>query len=193
MSSICKIDINKTKALLCPIRLQHSNSEYPVPSSLLDTGATICHMTYPLWLIMGLNNVCWNSNPEICKLMGISSSDDMTFETLPLVSTVSILGDGSHVKVYEFRLDAIELGKPTLGFNHVIKFENITVRLINRKDPDFIVGWNVLKYLQPSYDPSPDNAIYQFELTEKGQRFFIQDRYEKVNNHMQNMFNFKQG
>jgi len=192
MNSICRIDISKTKTLLCPVQLQHNKTEYPVRSALLDTGATICHMTYPLWLIMGLNEACWNRNSELCKLMGIASPNDMTFDTLPFISTVSILGDGSHVKVFEFRLDALELGKPSLGFNHSIKFENITVRLINRKDPDFIVGWNVLKYLQPSYDPSPDKAIYQFELTDKGRRFFIQDRDNKVNNYMHSMFNYQQ-
>ena len=135
MSSICRVDIGKTKTLLCPIYLRHENAEYPVDFSLLDTGATICHMTYPLWLMMGLNKLCWESNSELCKLMGIASPEEMTFDNLPLVSTISILGDGSHVKVFEFKLDAIELGRPSLGFNHSIKFENITVRLINRKDP----------------------------------------------------------
>jgi hypothetical protein len=125
--------------------------------------------------------------------MGIASSDKMIFDNLPLVSTISILGDGTHVKVFEFKLDALELGKPSLGFNHSIKFENITVRLINRKDPDFIVGWNVLKYLQPTYDPAPSASVYQLELTEKGHQLFIQDRDNKVNNYMQNMFNYQQG
>jgi hypothetical protein len=97
------------------------------------------------------------------------------------------------VKVFEFRLDSLELGKPSLGFNHSIVFNNITVRLINRKDSDFIVGWNVLKYLKPTYDPSPMNLIYQLELTDNGSRLLQQDRSDKVNNFMQNMFNYQQG
>ena len=125
--------------------------------------------------------------------MGISSPEKMTFDNLPLISTVSILGDGSQVKVFEFRLDALELGKPSLGFNHSIILNDITVRLINRKDSDFIVGWNVLKYLKPTYDPSPTNLIYQLELTDNGSQLLQQDRNDKVNNCMQSMFNYQQG
>ena len=192
MSSICRIDISKTSTLLCPVHLRHDNAERPVRAALFDTGATICHMTYPLWLIMGLNKVCWDNNPKLCKLMGIASPNEMTFDTLPLVSTISVLGDGSHVKVYEFKLDALELGRPSLGFGHSIKFENITVRLINRKDHDFIVGWNVMKYLRPTYDPSPFASLYQFELTERGYQLFIQDRDNNINNYMKSMFNYQQ-
>ena len=193
MASICKIDISKTKNLFCPVKLRHENLELAVRSSLIDSGATICHMTYPLWLRMRLHEACWNSNTQLCKLMGIASPEELTFDNLPLVSTVSILGDGSQVKVFEFRLDELELGKPSLGFNHSIVLENITVRLIDRKDSDFIIGWNVLKYLKPTYDPSPSNLIYQLELTDKGNQLLQQDRHEKVNNHMQSMFNYQQG
>ena len=98
----------------------------------------------------------------------------------------------SQVKVYEFRLDKLEIGRPSLGFNHSVILENITVRLINRKDFDFIVGWNVLKYLQPTYKPSPENLIYQLELKEDGRQLFKQDRANKINNHMQSMFVYRQ-
>jgi len=192
MASICKVDVTQTHVLLCPVRLRHESKEYPVDFSLLDSGATICHMTYPLWLHMGLHEVCWNANPQLCKLMGFNKPSDMTFETLPLTSTYSILGDGSRVKVYEFRLDAVELGKPSLGFNHSIKMENITVRLINRVGSDFFVGWNILKYLKPDYDPSIVSAVYQLSLTENGRQLFNQDRHDKVNNHMQTMFQFQE-
>jgi len=192
MGSICRIDINKTNTLLCPVKLEHNNAEFSVNSALLDTGATICHMTYPLWLRMGLHEACWNSNPQLCKLMGINSPSEMVFERLPLISTVSILGDGSQVKVYEFRLDAVELGRPKIGFNHSILFENITVRLINRRDSDFIVGWNILKYLKPDYDPSVASSVYQLALTQNGEQLLQQDRHDKINNHMQTMFQFRE-
>jgi len=193
MASICKIDVRKTKNLFCPIKLRHGKLTLSMNAALLDSGASICHMTYPLWLRMGLHETCWNNNAQLCKLMGISAPDNMTFDNLPLASTISILGDGSQVKVYEFRLDAIELGKPSLGFNHSIPFDNITVRLINRKDSDFIVGWNILKYLKPTYDPSPTNLTYQLELTDSGRQLFQQDRIDKANNFMQHMFNYRQG
>jgi len=193
MAFICKIDVRKTKNLFCPVKIRHDNLELSINSGLLDSGATICHMTYPLWLRMGLHVTCWNNNPQLCKLMGITSPDKMMFDNLPLVSTVSILGDGSQVKVFEFRLDGLELGKPSLGFNHSIPFDNITVRLINRKDSDFIVGWNIIKYLKPTYDPSPMDLTYQLELTDGGRQLFQQDRNDKVNNYMRSMFNYKQG
>ena len=192
LATICKIDVSKTNMLFCPIKLRHGEAEYPVSLALLDTGAAICHMTYPLWLNMGLHDVCWNNNPQLCKLMGIASPGDITFDNLPLVSAVSTLGDGSKVKVYEFRLDALELGKASIGFNHTIVVEDITIRLINRKDSDFIVGWNVLKYLKPTYTPAPSNLIYQFELTDTGRQLFEQDRQNKIANHMQSIFNYQQ-
>ena len=192
MATTCKVDVSKTGMLFSPVKLTSGQSKYNVRASLLDTGATICHMTYTLWREMRLHEACWNNNPSICKLMGLSSAEDMTFNNLPLISGVSILGDGSHAKVYEFKLDSLEIGKPTLGFNHSIILDNITVRLINRKDSNFIVGWNVLKYLQPTYNPSPTQAIYNFTLTNEGLQLFQQDRNNKINNFMQSMFDYRQ-
>ena len=191
MSSICRIDVSKTHNLLSPIKITHGQSDYPLDLALFDSGAAICHMTYGLWRWMKLHEACWNGNPSLCKLMGFASANDMIFDTLPLNTTYSILGDGSPVKVYEFRLDKLELGKPTLGFNHSIILDNITVRLINRKDLDFIVGWNVLKYLTPTYHPSTTSLLYQLELEEAGHQLFLQDRARKVSNHMQSMFNYR--
>ena len=84
-----------------------------------------------------------------------------------------------------------EHGRASLGFNHKIDFENITVRVIDRKDSDFIVGWNVLKYLKPTYDPSPSDLVYQLELTDNGRKILEQDRQNKIANHMQSMFNYQ--
>jgi|GEM_PF-7035559 len=64
MASICRIDVRTTKNLFCPVKLRHENLELSVNSGLLDTGATICHITYPLWLRMKLHEACWNNNPQ---------------------------------------------------------------------------------------------------------------------------------
>ena len=190
LAFICRFSTSKTNMLFCPVRLTCGGSEQIVRLSLLDTGAGICHMTYPMWLNMGLDKICWNNNPQVCKLMGINSPEDMTFDTLPLVSTISVLGDGSEVKVYEIRMDKLQLGLPSLGFNHRIVLENITVRLINRDHAAFIVGWNVLKYLEITYSPSLSEAICQLTLTDVGLHLLKSDRKNKINNCMQNMFNY---
>ena len=124
--------------------------------------------------------------------MGISSPDKMEFDKLPLTSTISILGDGSEARVYEFRLDTLVLGKPSLGFNHTIALENITIRLINRNNSAFIVGWNVLKYLDVIYAPTLNESIYQLSYKEDGRQLFQQDCQNKIANYMQNMFNYQQ-
>lgn len=174
--------------LLCPVKLTCGTSEHISHLSLLDTGAGICHMTYPLWLNMQLHKICWNNNPQLCKLMGIESFDKMTFDTLPLISTISVLGDGSLAKVYEIKLDKLQLGLPSLGFNHCIELDNVTVRLINQDHAAFIVGWNVLKYLDIQYNPSQFNC--QLTLTDAGKQFFREERRNGISNYMQNMFNY---
>jgi hypothetical protein len=179
--------------LLCPIKITCGQSEHIARYSLLDTGAGMCHMTYRMWIDMGLHKICWNANPTLCKLMGLDTPDDMSFDRLPLTATYSVLGDGSQVKVYEFRLDKLQLGLPKLGFNHCIIMDNITVRLINAEDADFIVGWNVLKYLESHYTPSLIDPMCQLTLTSDGQQLFTHDRRNKLSNHMQSMFNFQQG
>jgi len=153
----------------------------------------MCHMTYRMWIDMGLHKICWNANPTLCKLMGLNTSEDMTFDRLPLTATYSVLGDGSQVKVYEFRLDKLQLGLPRLGFDHCIVMDNITVRLINAEDADFIVGWNVLKYLDIHYVASLTSPVCQLTLTDEGLQLFRHDRQNKTNNQMQSMFNYKQG
>jgi hypothetical protein len=146
-----------------------------------------------MWIDMGLHKICWNANSTLCKLMGLNTPEDMTFDLLPLMATYSVLGDGSQVKVYEFRLDKLQLGLPKLGYNHCIVMDNITVRLINTEDADFIIGWNVLKYLEVHYIPSLTDPMCRLTLTPDGQQLFLHDRQNKLANHMQSMFNFRQG
>ena len=190
MASICRIIASKCNILFCPVRLKCGNAEHNIPFSLLDTGAGICHMTYPLWLNMKLNISCYHNNPQLCNRMGINTPDGMTFDTLPLMSATSTLGDGSQAKVYEIKMDDIQLGLPSLGFNHSINLENITVRLINHDRATFIIGWNVLKYLEINYYPSPDESVCQLSFTENGRKLLEHDRTGKINNYMLSMFNY---
>jgi hypothetical protein len=178
--------------LLCPVKLTCGQSEHIARYSLLDTGAGVCHMTYRMWLDMRLHEICWNNNPTLCRLMGINTPDEMEFDTLPLVSTTSILGDGSEAKVYEIKIDKLQLGIPKLGFNHCIELENITVRLINLDRASFIIGWNVLKYLDIHYTPSLSNPSCQLTLTDEGLTLFHHERQNKIANFMQSMFNYSQ-
>jgi len=123
--------------------------------------------------------------------MGINSPKEMKFDTLPLITTTSILGDGSEAKVYEIKMDKLQLGLPKLGFNNCIELENITVRLIDRDHAAFIIGWNVLKYLEIHYCPSLTEPNCQLTLTGVGQQLFAQDRQNKISNYMQSMFNYQ--
>ena len=43
---------------------------------LLDSGAGVCHITYALWCLLGMNEVCYNDNPQLLNLMGIKSADE---------------------------------------------------------------------------------------------------------------------
>ena len=125
LASICKFSTTKTNMLLCPIKITCGQSEHVARFSLLDTGAGMCHMTYHMWIDMGLHKLCWNASPTLCKLMGLHTPEDMSFDRLPLTATYSVFGDGSRVKVYEFRLDKLQLGLPKLGFNHCHQEEGI--------------------------------------------------------------------
>ena len=78
-----------------------------------------------------------------------------------------------------------------LTSRYLIPGRHITVRLINRKDLDFIVGWNVMKYLTPTYHPSTTSQLYQLELEEAGHQLFLKDRANNISNHMQSMFNYR--
>jgi hypothetical protein len=161
---------------------------------LLDTGAVICHMTYGLWLDMGLDEVCFNElrdTTEFFQHTSFRSPKDMTFEKLPLAEKVSELGNNFKVKVYEFRLDRLNIGIPQNNSDYIM-FENITVRLIDSPQQEFIVGWNVLKYLDIDYKPSINQSVCKLTLTEAGKALLHADRQNKRYNYMNNRFNYLQ-
>jgi len=174
------------------------NKAMEVPLALLDTGATMCHMTYPMWLRMKMDEMCWNANPSAFQRIGVNSIADITFENLPLIAEAVTLGNNKTAKIYDFRIDKLELGKLPL----TILLENITVSLIEADAPGFTIGWNVLKYLKTTYSPilpiDPQNPdldnmrinYYNLELTNEGQMLLMFDRYYDFSNNMQSMFNF---
>ena len=148
-------------------------------------------MTYGLWLDMGLDEVCFQSlqsNPSLFNALGFKSAKDMTFDTLPLVKKRSELGDDNESTVYEFRLDALQLGKKSIGNPNPIVVNNVTVRVIYSMKSKFIVGGNILKYLAVNYNPTISGALYNLYLTVEGRQFLEQDRQKNINNFMQSMF-----
>ena len=188
MASICKIDIQKARFLYGNIKLACSDKS-DERSALFDTGATICHISYGLWLDMGLDELLFNDNPSLMKLLGIRSKDDLAFDNLPMTAWTTILGNDTRVRTYEFCLDTLTLGVQSLS-HQPIHLKNITVRLIDSPELQFIVGWNVLKYLNIDYRASQKEAICKFELTDDGRLWLEDDRKNKIANFMTSRFNY---
>jgi len=192
VASIFEINIHQQSALYCPVELECGGYIQSFPNALLDTGAGMCHITYPLWTLSGFGKLCWDENKKLMQLMKIKSSDDLTFDTLPLTAKYSELGDNSKAKVYEFKVDKLTLGKISIGFPHNITLNNITVRIIDSDKHGFLVGWNVLKYLAITYNPSISKATYKFALTPDGENYLHQDRINGINNHLNHRFTYLQ-
>ncbi|MCL1997972.1 MAG: hypothetical protein FWG65_04310 [Turicibacter sp.] len=188
MVSTCKVDVHKKYLLYGETEIKCGGKSTARPS-LFDTGAGISHMSYGLWLEMGLDEVLFNDNPPLMHLLKINSKDDFTFDNLPMTAQESTLGDKTKIKVYEFCLDSLTLGVRSLG-SSPIHLENITVRLMSPLEADFFVGWNVLKYLKISYDPTPQSAVCTFELTHGGEMLLADDRKKRLANHMERRFNY---
>lgn len=201
VASVCRAEVKVGSSLLhIPVKVTCADKAIDVPLALLDTGATMCHMTYPMWLRMKLDEICWKANPHAFQCNGISSASDITFENLPLVADSVTLGNNTLAQIYDFRIDKLELGESP----HAILLENITVSLIDGDAPGFTVGWNVLKYLKTSYTPAlpfdinkaSSNEIvpnyYHIELTDVGKVLLEYDRHLHFSNYMQSMFEYNQ-
>ena len=188
MASICKIDIHKYRFLYGNAKLECADKTYE-KRSLFDTGATISHISYGLWKYMGLDELLFNDNPNLMKLLEIKSKDDLSFNNLPMTARASILGDDTRVRTYEFCLDTLTLGIQSLSYQP-IQLKNITVRLIDSPELQFIVGWNVLKYLNIDYRANQKEAICKFELTDDGRLWLEDDRKNKIANFMTSRFNY---
>jgi hypothetical protein len=172
----------------CPIRLTCGNVSRRLSDvSLIDTGAGTCHMTYPLWCMLGLDKVCFEERKDLCELLKIQSADDMTFEKLPLVHapSPSCLADGSEKSTYLFRLDKLVIEDKS---DNAIVLKNITVRLIDSETAKFIVGMNVLRYLDISYRPTQRESICFLSQSKDGADLMEHHRKTGISNTMNSTF-----
>ena len=66
-----KINVDITGILLLPVKIVCGQVTGFFSHSLLDTGAGLCHITYPAWRDIGMNELCFNDNQTLMNLMGI--------------------------------------------------------------------------------------------------------------------------
>ena len=161
MAYICKFDVNKARnrGFYCATTINSGGiSVLLQKTALLDTGATTCHMSFPLWCGLGFSLVCFRELKTEFGKIGVSSPDKMTFDTLPLKQFETILGNGIKTKTYEFRVDELILGDTSIS-SRPVKLANITIRIMDSPDYEFIIGLNVLRYLTIKYQPSASKSI----------------------------------
>jgi len=190
MAYICKFDVNKARnrGFYCTTTLKSGGvSVILQKTALLDTGATTCHMSFPLWCGLGFNNICFDQNKAEFVKIGINSPDDMIFESMPLKSFDTILGNGLKTKTYEFRVDELMIGD-TSGLSKPITLTNITIRVMDSPDYEFIIGLNVLRYLTIKYQPSALKSICNLTLDSNGKKLLDDDRINYDINNMSSMF-----
>jgi hypothetical protein len=190
MESKCEIGIDKFGRPVGISKLFCKGCQFTAQDTLFDTGASICHMSYPMWLRMGLNDICWNDNSSLLKSMGILSSADMDFDRLPFTAKRTILGNNTVVKAYEFKLDKLILGQKSMKFPYCIELDDITVRLINAYEVSFVVGCNVLKHLKICYNPTLYRHEYFFEMTQDSLQSLQYDRDHHISNYYRHTFNY---
>jgi len=159
--------------------------------ALLDTGAGVCHMTFGLWKRLGLDKACFESNQSLMKQMGFKSKEDFTFENLPLERATTKLGDENEIITYLSRVDTLILGKEKVG-SKPIRLNNITVKVMDSIEDNFIVGMNVLLYLNISYQANSSKAMMRISLERAGLDWLEKDRLEGKANSMVESFNYLQ-
>jgi len=184
MAYICKFDVNKARnrGFYCATELNSGGVSVVLQkTALLDTGATMCHMSFPLWCNLGFSTVCFNNNKALFLKSGITSPDMITFSSLPLKPFYTILGNGVKVKTYEFRADELVLGNSSI-VSKPIMLNNITIRIMDSPDYELIIGMNVLRYLTVKYQPSISQSICHLMLDNNGKRLLDDDRISGINN-----------
>ena len=72
---------------------------------------------------MNLNEMCWKANISAFQHRSIYTINDITFENLPLIPESVTLGNNKAAKIYDFRIDILELGDPPF----TITLENISM------------------------------------------------------------------
>jgi hypothetical protein len=194
--STYKFDVNDTLGFFCPVSIKCGNVDAKVGDTvLLDTGAGICHITFPMWCNLGLNKVCFDEKEDLLKLMGVDAPEEMTFDKIPFAplpdSKATEVGNGIRVRTYEFRVDELILGDASKRLNSLV-FKNISVRLIDSPRQEFMVGLNVLRYTKIHYQPTPKKAICQLSLDNNGRQLLEHHRSSRGINNLQNNFDYLQ-
>ena len=190
MDSAYSFDLNKTGILRSPVELRCGTLIIPLEENkvTVDYGAGTCHISYSLWRDSGLHELCFNEKKDFLKAVGIESIHKLTFKTLPLVPTMTRLGNGTEVPAYPFRVDKLTLGNPLNG----ITLENITVRVLQSAESEFFIGLNVLRYLSVEYTPSIFHSIFNLSLKNDGLAYLEHDRFARKINNLTSIFHSMQ-
>ena len=174
MVTTFSIDINRQDSNqlrpLCTCFLRIENEKLKVPNALLDTGATFCTMDYATWKDLGMNELLYSQRKLYFEGKGYNK-ENIPFAELGFARTTGHVGNGQPIMPYVVRLCQLNL----IGVgDQKITLENITVHLLEHCSERFIVGMNVLRYLDHTY--ATDDLKYTFSFTEQGQRRMLKER-----------------
>lgn len=159
---------------------------------LLDTGAGVCHITFPLWKKLNQHNRFFELNKELCKLVGILNPEDLMFKNIPITKRKdTVIGDGSNIKVFDTKIDSITFQKNKLGQGIPVTVKDITAKVLDHTEEHFIVGCNVIKYLKLATEPKGDNFTISIDFTSDGKNLLDEDRKNKKANFMTNFYNYE--
>jgi len=146
-----------------------------IPTGLVDTGATFCTMKYDIWRDMGMNQLLFDSDPNRFQALGYTRTNviNLPFKDLRLRTKENMkVGNGESILAYEARLCELNLlGEAT---SEKISLRNITVHLLNDCTEDFILGMNVLRYLDLLY--LAKNQTYRLSLGNDGEKLLEEER-----------------
>ena len=169
------------------IVMQNESSHLPC---LFDTGAGMCHMTFPFWVKLKQHVRFFDENKRLCELVKIISADELTFDNIPIYKKRgTTIGDGSSILVFPVKIDSISFVLNKLGSGVPVTLNNITVNVMDHLESHFITGCNVIKYLKLHSEPIGDEFTISVDFTEDGRRLLEKDRIDKKNNYMTHFYN----
>jgi hypothetical protein len=189
MGTEYRLDIPPRERPLCAASLKCAGMKASIPDgALIDTGAMTCHMTFSLFKDLGLTTALYNNNPALAALLHPLDPKDLQFGKLPFqpLPTGSIVGSGEQVMAYQFRLDTLTLGDE-------ITLPGVTVRLIHSELLEFIVGMNVLRYLDFTHSPGPNSSRLTMSLSDHGRAIYLANQRAGLQNAMRSTFHYLDG
>ena len=168
--------------------IQINGEKSATARQLLDTGASYCHITYPMWQAMRLGEKFIEENANLCRLIKIINPKDFEFENLPLrklpPGECTSLGNGTVVTTYQIRIDKIIINNS----NNPVEINNITARMIDGDKSHFIIGENVIKYLDITSKPVNGKFTLSIDFTKEGKSLMDKHRVEQNLNNMQTCY-----